>query len=113
MRASRPRLWFRVLVRIGAAAALLGAVSVPLVAPSIAAAACPSCYGMQSLGENLFVNETMPEGDRRNLQKMMSDAEMPVIAFFGSVSPRRIIRSFPSASINLIRLIMPVAIPEL
>ena len=91
MRASRSWPWLSVVIWIGAVPALLGAASLPLVAPTVAAAACPGCYGMQLLGENLFVNETMPEDARRNLQKMMSDAEMPVVAFFGSVSPRRVI----------------------
>ena len=86
---SWPRL--SVVIWIGVVAALLGAVSVPLVAPTVAAAACPGCYGMQLLSENLFVNEAMPEGSRLTLQKMMSDAEMPIAAFFGSVSPRRVI----------------------
>jgi hypothetical protein len=46
---------------------------------------------MQPLGENLFVNVEMPENIRSDLRKTMLAAEMPVAAFFGSVSPRRLI----------------------
>jgi hypothetical protein len=91
MRVASPWRWFSLATSIGVVAALLATASIIFAAPTVAAVACPSCYGMQRLGENLFVNAAMPENMRRDLQTTMSAAEMPVAAFFGSVSARRVI----------------------
>jgi hypothetical protein len=86
-----PRHWFWLLVRIAAAVALIGTASLPFAAPTIAAAACPSCYGMQPIGENVFVDAAMSDNAKRNLQNTISAAEIPIATFFGSVSSRRVI----------------------
>jgi hypothetical protein len=91
MRSTRSWRWRRIAARIAALMALLAGASLPLAAPTIAAAACPRCYRMQPLGNNAFVNATMSDYDRSALQKMMSRAEMPIAGFFGSVSSRRVI----------------------
>jgi hypothetical protein len=86
---SWPWLWL-----VGGAAVvvpLVGIASIPFWAPTLAAAACPSCYGMQRIAERLFVDAGMPEDRRRELQISISTAESMVVAFFGSLSPRRTI----------------------
>ncbi len=70
---------------------LVAVASIPLWAPTIAAAACPSCYGMQRIAEDLYVDAGMPEQKRRELQASILAAEAKIIAFFGALSPRRII----------------------
>jgi hypothetical protein len=70
---------------------LVAVASIPLWAPTIAAAACPSCYGMQRIAEDLYVDAGMPEQQRRELQAAILAAESKILAFFGAVSHRRII----------------------
>jgi hypothetical protein len=92
MPVATPLRWISRLTRIGIVTVLLAAAGTIFAAPTIAAAACPSCYGMQPLGKDrLFVDVAMPEGTRRDLQESMSAAEMAVAAFFGAVSPRRVV----------------------
>jgi len=52
---------------------LVGLASIPLWAPTLAAAACARCYRMQRIAEDL-----------RELQTSISAAEATIVAFFGA-----------------------------
>jgi hypothetical protein len=83
--------WLWLVPSTGLTLLLIGIVGVLLCVPTIAAAACPSCYGMVRIGDNVFVDAAMGEQRRRELQVSLSTAESKVTAFFGSLSRRRII----------------------
>ena len=89
MRAKRPWRWVWRTAGIAVVLIFLSLASVPMWAPSVAAAVCPSCYGMQPIAENVYVNAATPETQRSALLALMSEAEAPVAAFFGPLSRRR------------------------
>ena len=76
--------WLWLLPGIVALVPLVGLASIPLWAPTIAAAACARCYRMQRIAEGLFVDAGMPEQERRELQTSISAAEATIVAFFGA-----------------------------
>src|SRR5258706_5973410 len=91
MRVARHWRWVGLVAGTVVAVPLVAAASTPVWAPTIAAAMCPSCYGMQPIGESLFVDAAMPEDRRRALQTTIAAAEAKVAAFFGPLTHRRII----------------------
>lgn len=72
-------------------AALVFMMTVIIAVPTVAAAACPTCYGMQPIDAGIYVNAAMPDGKRREVQESIAAAEQPIREFFGTVSHRRVI----------------------
>src|SRR5262249_57126857 len=56
--------WARRVTGACTAVVLAGIASTPLWAPTIAAAACPGCYGMHQIAGDLFVDDSIPQNPR-------------------------------------------------
>jgi hypothetical protein len=71
---------------------LLAAVAagVVLAFPSVAATACPSCYGLEELESGLYVESGLPAGQRRRVAEAVAAGERRVRDFYGgrTGSPR-------------------------
>jgi len=52
--------------------------------PAMAAYVCPSCYGLESVTSNLFVEAAMPAADRTMLRETVARAAKQVATFYGS-----------------------------
>jgi hypothetical protein len=81
------RRWIVALVTAGVVGLAAGAVAV--AAPSVAAVACPQCYGLTGLGDGVFAED--PAGRRQ----MIEAASRRVAAFYGeqTTHPRVLICS--------------------
>ncbi len=66
----------------------LGAGCVAFLLPTVAAYACPRCYGLQRVTGGLFVDPVMSVEDRADLQGAVSQAAAQVAAFYGSFDRR-------------------------
>lgn len=91
MNAARFARWPSLAAQVVVAVLLFAVISLAYAAPTVAAAACPACYGMVPLGEGVFVDSATPEPTRRDIMKSMSVANDSVRDFFGTVSHRRVI----------------------
>ncbi|GGK64996.1 hypothetical protein Ppa06_18260 [Planomonospora parontospora subsp. parontospora] len=66
------------------------AVGVVLAFPSVAATACPGCYGLEELESGLYVESGLPAGRRRRVAEAVAAGERRVRDFYGgrTGSPR-------------------------
>jgi len=76
--------WRVRIVFIAMVLATVGVGCVPLLAPAMAAYACPNCYGLLRITGSLFIDPTMSVEDRTKLQEAISRASVQVTAFYGS-----------------------------
>lgn len=58
--------------------------------PTVAAVACPGCYGMTSLRPGVYVEDSLPATQRHTVSQALDEANQKVSAFYGerSISPR-------------------------
>ncbi|MFY1691478.1 hypothetical protein [Plantactinospora sp. WMMB782] len=75
----------RLLWAAGVVVALLVAVSAGLswAFPSVAAAFCPSCYGLEQLRPGLYVERGVPAEQRSRAAEVADEAARRVAAFYG------------------------------
>jgi hypothetical protein len=73
----------------------VGVVSIVLIVggvvaawPAMAAYMCPSCYGLEPVTHDLFVESAMPAADRVTLRKAVEAAAAEVSTFYGSFDHR-------------------------
>jgi hypothetical protein len=63
---------------------IVGIGCTPFLSPAVAAYACPSCYRLQRVSGNLFVDPAMSVEDRTKLQEIVVRAAEQVADFYGS-----------------------------
>ncbi|GAA3117888.1 hypothetical protein [Streptosporangium carneum] len=77
---ARPWAW----TLVGLALVLGTGTGVVAVAfPAVAATACPACYGLESLGPRLYVEQGLPAERRRQVAEVVRAAERRVSDFYG------------------------------
>jgi len=83
--AGRNRTTLTVVIAIAGLAAVLAAstVTVALAFPTVAATACPGCYGLRRLPPNLYVERDLPAQRRQHVVEVMRAADRRVADFFG------------------------------
>ena len=82
---------FRAALIVGlavAALALLGAAGTVLAFPFGAAAACPSCYGLDRFGDNGFIEPTASPQQRGHVLDVLEQARGRVVGFYGGLETR-------------------------
>ncbi|GAA0512069.1 hypothetical protein Ade02nite_44200 [Paractinoplanes deccanensis] len=81
---------------LGGVAVVLLAVGVLVLAyPSVAAAACPGCYGMTRVGEGVYGERGLTGAQRERLAGLAGDARRRIEAFYGGrQSAPRVIACF-------------------
>jgi len=73
-----------VRIIFGIAGLLLAAfIAVALAYPAAAAVACPSCYGFASIGDNIYVDRTMPQAAQKQAEQFIAEARDKVSSFYG------------------------------
>ena len=77
------RNWLRWIAGFAGALVLAALISVPFVAPAVAAYTCPSCYGFEKLADQLYAERGMSERDRAALQGLVRRAKEQVTGFYG------------------------------
>ncbi len=82
------RRWLKRIGLVAGALAALGAASVPIAMPALAAYACPACYGLERVTPTLYVEAAMPAQDRTKLQETIAASEVRVAGFYGSFERR-------------------------
>jgi len=81
----------RTLLIVGvavAALALLGTAGTVLAFPFGAAAACPACYGLEPIGDNIYIERTASDAQRRRVMAVLAQARDRVAAFYGKLDTR-------------------------
>ncbi|MFI7704229.1 hypothetical protein [Nonomuraea sp. NPDC049480] len=77
------RRWIAVAV---IAVLLTGAAAVTAIwFPSVAATACPGCYGLERLRPGLYVEPGLPQARRRHVAEVVEQANKRVSDFFGGL----------------------------
>jgi hypothetical protein len=84
-------LWLLILTGI-----VLGGVL--LIERPLAAAVCPKCFGLEQVGEKLFVDKDMPQAMQTKVSQVLVEASERVEHFYGSLKhpPRIIVCSTPA-----------------
>jgi hypothetical protein len=75
----RSILIFLITLIVSAAAGLL------LTYPMAGAMACPSCFGFAAAGDNIYVQDTMPDAERRAARATLQAARDRVRRFYGAL----------------------------
>lgn len=75
----------KIIVAVLVALGVIGAGGVAFAYPSVAAATCPGCYGLESVGDGVYA-----EGRRADVLRVVAAARARVGAFYGGLksSPR-------------------------
>ncbi|MFC4529649.1 hypothetical protein [Sphaerisporangium dianthi] len=77
---------------LGGAVVLLvaGIAGVAVAFPSVAATACPGCYGLEDLGDGVYAEPGTPKAGGERLSDVVGEAERRVAEFYGGrkSSPR-------------------------
>lgn len=74
-----------ILGAAAAAVALLGTVGTVVAFPFGAAAACPSCYGLEGTGDNVFIERNAAPQQRAHVAAVLEQARGRVAAFYGEL----------------------------
>ncbi|MFI6318712.1 hypothetical protein ACIBG8_14380 [Nonomuraea sp. NPDC050556] len=79
---------FKIIVVVLVALGAVGVGGVALAYPSVAAATCPGCYGLESIGDGVYA-----EGRRADVLRVVAAARARVKAFYGELrsSPRLLV----------------------
>jgi hypothetical protein len=77
-----PRRWLAKLAMAFVALAVIAAAGTIYAYPAVAAVACPTCYGLDWLDSNVFVDRNMPAGDRAHVIDILSEARKRVATFY-------------------------------
>jgi hypothetical protein len=86
------------LAMVLAALIVIAGVGTIFAYPAVAAVACPTCYGLDRMDPETFVERGMPSQDRAKVRIVISEARQRVGTFYGSFSsnPRILICSTES-----------------
>jgi len=67
---------------------LAATVGTVLAFPFGAAATCPTCYGLDPFGENIFIDRAASDEQRRHVMTVIRQARERVAAFYGETDAR-------------------------
>lgn len=80
--------WAKRVTQVGIVSAFLIVGGIVIAWPAMAAYVCPSCYGLEPVTSNLFVESAMPATDRATLRETVATAAAQVATFYGSFDRR-------------------------
>lgn len=83
VRKTSRKLWALILT-VPAAILLAAVVGVALAYPSVAAAACPGCYGLAELEEGVYTESGLSDPQRSQVRQVIQRAHELVADFYGS-----------------------------
>lgn len=81
----------RLLGKLTAAVVLLAASITGLalwLEPAMGAYACPQCFGLAKIGDNVYIDKAATKSDRRKLLARIADARRQTAAYFGGFEQR-------------------------
>jgi len=81
----KPRAWWRLVATGTVLFIALGAALLAWMQPAIAALACPTCFGMERLSGEVFVDSVMSAQERARLLAMMAEGDQKVAGFYGEL----------------------------
>ena len=82
--ATSARSWIKRIVLIATGFVILAVGGVVVLLPAAAGYACPSCYGLERVAGQLFVEHAMSVEDRTTIQEIIARAAAQVADFYGA-----------------------------
>lgn len=76
---------------------IIGTIFVVVRWPSVAALACPGCYGLQALQPEVYGERDLPPGQRDKIIEITTEARSKITAFYGTPASRPRILACSSA----------------
>ncbi|MDQ0503683.1 hypothetical protein [Xanthobacter agilis] len=92
--------WIRLTLAGFGLLLLAAGLALPVLAPPVAAAACPACYGLKRAGTSLMVDRAMTATDRARLARDLSTAGDKVRVFYGPFEPAALVIACASQACN-------------